>query len=379
MFGKIALEEAWAIRENFKAYDVSSLAPKGVIGGDLIANLLDIHGTRLDQMDQNGIDMMVLSLSSPGPQGATDPKEAEGLARLANDRLSAEVSRNPARFGALASVSMHDPVQAGEELRRCFSELTGFVGCIVNDYQSAGEDKNTMLFYDSEDYDPFWKVAEELECPVYIHPREATPAVFESMWKGRPWLAFSAWGYATRTGTHVLGIVTGGVLDRFPGLKIVMGHMGEHIPYDLYRIDHKLNRARFPDMPMAKDKLVRDYFGTQLFITTSGHFSTPALLCAMQEIGKESIMFSIDYPFESIPNGCVWFDDHVSISNKDLVDIGRNNALRVFKRLAAWPHALQERGPRECMVGGLGLRKGTEGEVEYGLYNKSWNTRLERR
>lgn len=180
-------------------------------------------------MDQNGIDMMVLSLSSPGPQGATDRKDAEDLARLANDRLAAEVSRNPARFAALASVSMHDPVQAGEELRRCFTELTGFVGCIVNDYQSAGEDKNTMLFYDGREYDAFWKVAEELECPVYIHPREATPAVFESMWKGRPWLAFSAWGYACRTSSHVLGIVTGGVLDRFPGLKIVMGHMGEHM------------------------------------------------------------------------------------------------------------------------------------------------------
>lgn len=133
MFGKIALEEAWAIRENFKNYDVATLAPKGVIGPDLVANLLDIHGTRLQQMDENGVDMMVLSLSSPGPQGATDPKEAEDLARLANDRLSVEVSRTPSRFAALASVSMHDPVQAAEELRRCMTELTGFVGAIVND------------------------------------------------------------------------------------------------------------------------------------------------------------------------------------------------------------------------------------------------------
>lgn len=129
-------------------------------------------------------------------------------------------------------------------------------------------------------------------------------------------------------------------------------------------------------MPMAKDKLVRDYFGTQLFITTSGHFSTPALLCAMQEIGAGSIMFSIDYPFESIPNGCVWFDEHVSVSNRDLVDIGRNNALRVFTRLR--DHGLEEKGPRECGVGGLGLRKGNGGELEYGLYNNNWDERLER-
>lgn len=229
MYGKIALEEAWAIPENFKAYDVSRLAPKGVIGGDLIANLLDVHETRLQQMDENGVDMMVLSLSSPGPQGVTDPAEAEALARLANDRLSEEVGRNPARFAGLASVSMHEPVRAGEELRRCMSEKTGFVGCIINDYQSAGEDKNTMLFFDRPEYDAFWKVAEELDCPVYLHPREATPLIFEQMWKDRPWLAFSALGYAHRLGMHVLGIVTAGVLDRFPKLKIVIGHMGEHM------------------------------------------------------------------------------------------------------------------------------------------------------
>lgn len=147
-------------------------------------------------------------------------------------------------------------------------------------------------------------------------------------------------------------------------------------PYDLYRIDHKLNRARFPNMPMAKDKLVRDYFGTQLFITTSGHFSTPALLCAMQEIGSGSIMFSIDYPFESIPNGCVWYDDHVPINGRDLVDIGRNNALRVFNRLAGL-HKAEVKAERSCGVGGLGLRGSKE--VEYGLYNKDWSRRLERK
>ncbi|EKG14204.1 Amidohydrolase 2 [Macrophomina phaseolina MS6] len=130
---------------------------------------------------------------------------------------------------------------------------------------------------------------------------------------------------------------------------------------------------------MRKDRLVRDYFGTQLFITTSGHFSTPALLCAMQEIGTRSILFSIDYPYESIPNGCVWFDEHVPISPGDLVDIGRNNALRVFPRLAQEPHSLEEKQPHECGVGGLGLRKGAEGEVEYGLYNSHWSERTARR
>jgi 2,3-dihydroxybenzoate decarboxylase len=229
MLGKIALEEAWAIPENFKAYDVSSLAPKGVIGGDLIGNLLDVHGTRLQQMDENGVDVMVLSLSSPGPQGVTDPAEAAALATLANDRMSEEVMRAPGRFAGLLSVSMHDPAQAGAELRRCFAEKQGFVGCIVNDYQSAGADKNTMIFFDGPEYDAFWSVAEELDCPVYLHPREPTPLITEQMWKGRQWLAFSALGYAHRVGMHLLGIVTGGVLDRFPKLRLVIGHMGEHM------------------------------------------------------------------------------------------------------------------------------------------------------
>ena len=188
-----------------------------------------MHGTRLRQMDENGVDLMVLSLSSPGPQGVTEPGAAAALAALANDRLSDEVLKAPTRFAALASVSMHDPAQAADELRQCFQEKQGFVGCIVNDYQSAGADKNTMLFYDGPEYDVFWRAAESLECPVYLHPREATPLITEHMWKARPWLAFSALGYAHRVGMHILGIVTAGVLDRFPKLKMVIGHMGEHM------------------------------------------------------------------------------------------------------------------------------------------------------
>ncbi|KAB5570806.1 hypothetical protein GE09DRAFT_1171279 [Coniochaeta sp. 2T2.1] len=357
MLGKIALEEAWAIPENFKAYDPTTLAPKGVIGGDLAANLMDVHGTRLTQMDENGVDMMVLSLSSPGCQGESDPDAAAALATLANDRMADEVGRNPARFAGMVSVAMHDPEVAKGELRRCFEEKRGFVGCMVNDFQTVKDKdgKEGMVFYDDKRFDVFWAEAERLDCPVYIHPRAASGPVHEMMWAGRPWLEFSALGYAQRVAMHVLGIVTSGVLDRHPGLKIVIGHMGEHIPYDLYRIDHKLNRARFADMPMRKDRCVRDYFGSQLFITTSGHFSTPALMCAVQEVGLRAVMFAIDYPFESIPNGSVW--------------------------LAGEYHGLKRMGPTECRVGGIGVREGDKGRqmVEYGLYNESWDKREVRR
>ncbi|KAF2256533.1 amidohydrolase 2 [Trematosphaeria pertusa] len=335
MLNKIALEEAWNIPDagSLGGFQPGSLAPKGVIGGDLGANLLDVHGTRLQQMDENGVEFMVLSLVSAGPQGIADREAAEKLARVGNDALSKEVMKNPKRFAGLVSLSMHDPSQASQELRRCWTELQGFVGVILNDFQSAGSDGNTMLYYDDPAYDTFWKTAEELNAPVYIHPRSATPEITEKMWKGREHLAFSALGYANRVNMHLLGIITAGVLDRFPRLKLVVGHMGEHIPYDLYRIDHKLNRARFPNMRMRKDRLVRDYFGTQVFITTSGHFSTPALLCAIAEIGVEACMFSIDYPFESIPNGCVWFDEHAGRS------FGLSSYSSVFSALARYARA----------------------------------------
>lgn len=186
-----------------------------------------------------------------------------------------------------------------------------------------------MLFYDHPRYDVFWKVAAELKAPIYVHPRTPTPLINDQMWKDRPWLNLSVLGFANRVNMHLLAIITAGVLDRFPNLKLVIGHMGKHIPFEMYRIDHKLDRARFPNMKMRKDKLIRDYFGDQVFITTSGHFSTPALVCSISEIGSKSIMFSIDYPFESIPNACAWFDE-IQLNQHDLVDIGGNNCLRRF-------------------------------------------------
>lgn len=129
-----------------------------------------------------------------------------------------------------------------------------------------------------------------------------------------------------------------------------------HRDSDLDRTDHKLVRARFKNMPMRKDKLVRDYFGEQIFITTSGHFSTPALICVMTEIGAGAICFSIDYPFESIPNGCVWFHEHVPLSPPDMANISRNNSLQVFDRLTQGPHNLKAKTSAECFLGGLDFR-----------------------
>jgi 2,3-dihydroxybenzoate decarboxylase len=124
---------------------------------------------------------------------------------------------------------MHDPKQAAEELTRCMTKKKGFVGVLLNDFQSSGADGNTMLFFDQPEYDPFWKAANDFKAPVYLHPRISSSLIHDQMWKGRPWLDFSALGYADRLNMHILGIITNGVLDRFPDVKLIFGHMGEHM------------------------------------------------------------------------------------------------------------------------------------------------------
>lgn len=228
MLGKIALEECWTIPEELANNDPGKFVATGT-GDRLTRELLDIHDMRLQQMDDNGVDFMVLSFSSAGCQGIADKAKAEAQARLANDRLEAEVLKNPTRFAAFAALSMHDPAEAARELRRCMTEKKGFVGALLNDFQSAGEDGNTMLFYDQPEYDVFWKACNDLKAPVYLHPRISNKLIHQQMWAGRPWLDFSALGYADRLNMHILGIVTNGVLDRFPNVKLIFGHMGEHM------------------------------------------------------------------------------------------------------------------------------------------------------
>jgi 2,3-dihydroxybenzoate decarboxylase len=227
MLGKIALEECWTIPEELENNNPAKFMPPGK-GDSLTANLLDIHGQRLQQMDENGVELMVLSFNAAGVQGIANQAAAEVQARLANDRLEVEIMKNPKRFAAFAALSMHDPEQAANELARCMKK-PGFLGALLNDFQSSGPDGNTMLFYDLPRYDVFWKAANDLKAPIYLHPRLPTPLINDHMWKDRPWLNYSALGYADRLNMHVLGIITAGVLDRFPDVKLVIGHMGEHM------------------------------------------------------------------------------------------------------------------------------------------------------
>ncbi|KAF7312922.1 Amidohydrolase family protein [Mycena kentingensis (nom. inval.)] len=335
MKGKVILEEAFNLprlaEEEAKKYASVNAA---VLLGKALA---DIDG-RIAQMDEAGVEVQILSLTSPGCQGETDPVAAHAMAAESNNYIAEKVKRNPSRFAAFAAVSMHDPKQAAEELTRAVVEL-GCVGVMLNDFQSSGSDGDTMLFYDSPSYDVFWAAVEQLDVPVYLHPRLPSPSIYAQLYADRRWLAASAWGFANQLSIHILGIATSGVFDRFPGVQLVFGHMGEHIPFDLWRLDHKLDRDRFPEMRMAKDKTIRDYFATNMHITTA-RFSTRSLLGAISELSASRIMFSIDYPYEDgLMEGSTWFDN-VPISTPDLLAIGRENALRLFK-LDRAPHGLK--------------------------------------
>ncbi|KAJ7598967.1 hypothetical protein C8J56DRAFT_178536 [Mycena floridula] len=350
MLGKIILEEAYNI-PRLAQQAVGYASPAAAI--KLVRDMTDIQG-RLVEMDAHGVEMQVLSLTAPGCQGQVDPIAAKELAIEANNWIYNEIKAIRHRFTAFAAVSMHNASDASDELRRCVNEL-GFVGVMLNDYQSVvhgtpnAEDgfqgeQAQRLYFDDPVFDPFWATCQELDVPVYIHPRLHENAFYEK----RPHLAASAHGFKTQLSSHIVAIITSGVFDRFPRLQLIFGHMGEGITNDLWRLDHKLDRNRFPKMRMRKDRTIRDYFSMNLHITSSGHFSTTALSQAISEIGASRILFSVDFPYEdSLKEGCQWFDK-VPIANPDKLAIGRTNALKLLKL-----EKLMEKDLFELKIGGL--------------------------
>ena len=317
MQGKIGLEEHFAMQETVEdsAVFVSAEHFK-----ELTNRLLDIHERRIAEMDRHGMQMMILSLNAPTVQAIGKARDAIDLSRRANDFLADQVARNPKRFQAFAALPMQDPDAAARELERCVKDLK-FKGALVNGYSNAPDGK-TGLYYDAPMYRPFWAEVEKLDVPFYLHPRD--PVSLER-YAGVPWLVGSAWSFAEETALHALRLLTGGLFDEHPKLKLILGHLGERIPFDLWRLDHRLKYRH--DCP-AKRK-VSDYFRENVWVTTSGNFSTQALMECMLQIGSDRILFSVDYPYEETQPGTDWFDA-AEISEADRVKIGRGNAERLF-------------------------------------------------
>lgn len=326
MQGKIALEEHFAITETLQ--DSAGFVP-GAYWVELQHRLLDIQDTRLKLMDAHGIETMILSLNAPAVQAITDRGTAIDIARRANDVLAEECAKRPDRFRAFAALPLQDPEAAAGELRRCVSDL-GFVGALINGFsqdaaQGGGED---LLYYDLPQYRPFWAEVATLDVPFYLHPRNPLPRDAR-IYDGHPWLLGPTWAFAQETAVHALRLMASGLFDDHPSLQIVLGHMGEGIPYMLWRLDHRNAWVKLPPKYPAKRKFV-DYFTQNFHITTSGNFRTQTLIDAMLELGTERIMFSTDWPFENVDHAADWFDA-TPISEADRLKIGRTNAQKLFR------------------------------------------------
>ena len=321
MKGKIALEEHFAIADTLG--DSAGFVPE-VYWRELSARLLDIHDRRLREMDAGGIEIMILSLNAPAVQAVPKPAAADELARRANDYLAEQVAKRPDRFQAFAALPMQDPDLAARELARCMA--MGFRGALVNGFSGAeGQDP---LYYDLAMYRPFWAECEGLEAPFYLHPRNPLPQD-SRIYQGHPWLMGPTWAFAQETAVHALRLMGSGLFDAHPGLNIVLGHMGEGLPFMLWRIDNRNAWVKAPKLHAA-ERPIADYFHRNFHITTSGNFRTQSLVDALLEIGADRILFSTDWPFENVDHACAWFDA-ASISEADRRKIGRTNARALFK------------------------------------------------
>lgn len=280
---KIALEEHFLLPglEDYWAPTVVDI--DRAVYGHIRARLLDFGEIRLAAMDAAGIERSVLSLTSPGIQ--TEPAAAVACrkAKEANDQLAAEIQKKPDRYSGFACVPLQDPAAAASELERCVRDL-GFCGALINGHTN-GEYLDHPKFY------PFWERAEALRAPVYLHPADpvsAYPAI-----AGCPALKRATWEWTVETGSHALRLVMGGIFDRFPGATLLLGHLGETLPFLLWRFD---SRARIYGLKLQKRP--SDYLREHVFVTTSGMFSPEPLICSLNALGPDRVMFSVDDPYE---------------------------------------------------------------------------------
>ncbi|MBV9968582.1 MAG: amidohydrolase, partial [Xanthobacteraceae bacterium] len=313
------------VKAHFAGIDVTR-APK------IVERLDDVGAGRIAEMDAAGIDIQVLSHGAPSLQKLADAELAVRLARAANDRLAETVRAHPDRFAAFAALPTPDPRAAADELERTVTRL-GFKGAMIHGLSNG-------LFIDDKRFWPILERAAALDVPLYMHPSIPHPAVIEAYYKDYverfPTILRAAWGFTVETATQGIRLVLSGVFDAYPGLKIILGHLGEGLPMMLWRINMGFARDSYQlaeagnDALSAAGKSFRDYFCEHFYITTSGFFSNPALLCCVQEIGVDRIMFSVDYPFVENKPGVEWLP-HLPLCAEDKAKIMSGNAKRLLK------------------------------------------------
>lgn len=312
---KIALEEHFLTpaMETYWAPTVDTIDP--AIFDQLRARLTDFGDSRLEAMDRAGIERSVLSLTCPGVQREPDTAVARRRASEVNDALALQIAKHPARYSGFAHLALQDPAAASAELARCVRDL-GFAGALINGHTN-GEYLDHPKFY------PFWERVEELGVPVYLHPADpvsSLPAI-----AGCAPLKRAMWEWGVETGSHALRLVFAGVFDRFPGVTLVLGHLGETLPYLLWRFD---SRASIYGMKLKKRP--SEYIREHLFVTTSGMFSPEPLACAVSALGAGRVMFSVDYPYES-PEEAARFIETAPLGERERADVAFANAARLLR------------------------------------------------
>jgi 2,3-dihydroxybenzoate decarboxylase len=298
-----------AIEEHFTSPQLRKLiAPRE----GPIQTMLDNASTRLiKDMDDGGIDIAVLSENNPAAHNL-DPEISVTMAKASNDFLYEQIQANPTRFKGFAALPLPDPKAAADELERGVTKL-GLLGA------TKGQ------FVDDKKFWPVFERAAKLDVPVYIHPSPVKPALAEAFFKEHgAALQGSPLGFGLETLTHTFRLITSGLFDQYPTLKIIVGHLGETAPFTLWRTEHNL--AKVVKLP----KSFSDYYKTHFWLTTSGAFSNSALACAIAEMGVERIMFAVDWPYINNALGTKWLNA-APISDKDRALIFEGNAKRLLK------------------------------------------------
>lgn len=314
---KIAIEEHFTSLE-FEEYTKGMIAKVDPnVARAFHGVLSDFDGQRIKEMDAAGIDYVILSENAPGVQVIKDAATAIARARESNDFLAARVARNPSRFGAFASLPMQDPAAAVEELERAVNTL-GFKGAMVNGHTNG-------VYYDDPAFDVVWEALQRLDVPFYLHPFNTYDA--PHAYKDHPEIATATWGWGVETATHALRLLFGGVFDRFPKLTVILGHMGEGLPFQRWRFDSRF--AAYPSGVTLK-KAPSEYIGSNIVITTSGVCSPATLMGAIAEMGSEAVMFSVDYPYESTAIAAD-FIEQAPMDDQTRAMVCHGNAERLFK------------------------------------------------
>jgi 2,3-dihydroxybenzoate decarboxylase len=313
-----------ALEEHFTTPELSEYAfgPRSSLSaaffGRFKERLLEFDGMRLEAMDKASIELAVLSVTTPGVQAERDTRIAIRRAREANDFLARQVQKHPTRYAGFAHLPLQDATAAGDELARCVKEL-GFKGAMINGHTNGH-------YLDEEIYHPFWERVQALGVPIYLHPCD--PYDMPHVYGGHRELLGATWGWTVETATHALRLVFGGIFDRFPKLTLILGHMGETLPYLLWRLDSRsIVLAREDE---ARRRLPSEVIRQNIVVTTTGVCSHPALLCALAALGEDSVMFSVDYPYEDSAVAAE-FIETAPVSEEVRAKICRGNAQHVLR------------------------------------------------